>query len=90
MTAAFLGIFAELDARITAQAPRADDLLIGKEEDLRTARLPGVNHAFHNDTGPRYQRAAAVNAWAIRSILRAAPAQGVSGSYAGAGEAALE
>jgi carboxymethylenebutenolidase len=37
---------------------------------------PGTNHAFHNDTGPRYNRAAACDAWAntldfFKTFLRA-------------------
>lgn len=63
MTAAFLGNFAELDTRITSQVPALISYLIEKKKTFGVHIYPGVNHAFNNDTGPRYSRAAACNAW---------------------------
>ncbi|HET8548595.1 MAG TPA: dienelactone hydrolase family protein [Bryobacteraceae bacterium] len=64
MTAALLGIFAEEDARINAQVPALIAALLEKEKRFGIHIYPGTNHAFHNDTGPRYNRAAACDAWA--------------------------
>lgn len=62
--AAVLGMYGELDPGITASAP-------GVMAALLTAGVPhdyviyaGANHAFFNDTGPRYDQAAATDAWA--------------------------
>ncbi len=62
--AAALGIYAELDTGITGSAPAV-------QAALETARVPhdfkvyaGANHAFFNDTGPRYDQTAAADAWA--------------------------
>ncbi len=63
MTAALLGNFAEQDTRITSQVPALMTALIDKKKTFGIHVYPGVNHAFHNDTGPRYQHAAACNAW---------------------------
>jgi carboxymethylenebutenolidase len=63
MTAALLGIFAENDARINAQVPALITTLMEKKKRFGIHIYPGTNHAFHNDTGPRYNRAAACNAW---------------------------
>jgi len=61
--AAVLGIYAELDARVNASRSAA-------RAALRTAKLrhqivtfPGVDHAFFNPTGSRYEPAAAANAY---------------------------
>jgi carboxymethylenebutenolidase len=61
--AAAFGMYGELDTGITASAP-------GVMAALLTAGVPhdyviyaGANHAFFNDTGPRYDTAAATDAW---------------------------
>lgn len=55
--------YAELDTRITGGWPAFD-------QELTDARVPheghiykGANHGFHNDTTPRYDEAAAKQAW---------------------------
>lgn len=65
--AAALGIYAELDTGITSSA----DAVMGA---LETAGVPhdyqvyaGANHAFFNDTGDRYNKDAATDAW-MRAI----------------------
>jgi carboxymethylenebutenolidase len=57
--AAVLGIYAELDSRVNASRPAARAALraAGLPHQLVTFR--GVDHAFFNDTGGRYDRAAA-------------------------------
>lgn len=63
-SAATLGMYAELDTAITGSAPAV-------MAALETAGVPhgfhvyqGANHAFFNDTGTRYDAAAATDAWA--------------------------
>jgi carboxymethylenebutenolidase len=61
--AAVLAIYAELDARVNATRDGAVAALeaAGLEHEART--FPGVDHAFFNDTGPRYNAAAAQEAY---------------------------
>jgi len=61
--AAVLGIYAELDARVNATRDAADAALqaAGLTHEIRT--FPGVDHAFFNDTGPRYNAAVAAEAY---------------------------
>jgi carboxymethylenebutenolidase len=61
--AAVLGVFAEKDARVNAGKDRAEAALTaaGLPHELRT--FAGADHAFFNDTGPRYDAAAAALAW---------------------------
>jgi carboxymethylenebutenolidase len=61
--AAVLGIYAEQDERLNAGIP---DLEAALEEAGVTYEIkiyPGVNHAFHNDTGERYVEEQATQAW---------------------------
>ncbi len=52
--AAVLGIYAELDSRVNASRDAMDTALTaaGLTHEIRT--FPGVDHAFFNDTGGRY------------------------------------
>ena len=61
--AAVLGIYAEADARVNAGRDAAATALTaaGLPHDLVT--YPGVDHAFFNDTGPRYNAEAAADAY---------------------------
>jgi carboxymethylenebutenolidase len=61
--AAVLGVFAEKDARVNAGRDRAEAALTaaGLPHEIRT--FAGADHAFFNDTGPRYDAAAAGEAW---------------------------
>ncbi|MBP1135994.1 carboxymethylenebutenolidase [Arthrobacter sp. PvP023] len=63
ITAAVLGIYAELDDRITGAMPALRDALAGTEVRHELKVYPGVDHAFHNDTGERYNEAQATAAW---------------------------
>ena len=70
--AAVLGIYGALDARITGNAPATDKALTDAGVKHEFKVYEGANHAFHNDTGANYNRAAAENAWASTLIwLRA-------------------
>src|SRR5262245_25173929 len=57
--AAVLGIYAALDARVNASRPAAQAALRAAGLPNRLVTFPGVDHAFFNDTGGRYNRAAA-------------------------------
>jgi carboxymethylenebutenolidase len=61
--AAVLAVYAELDARVNASRDSAVAALqaAGLTHEVRT--FPGVDHAFFNDTGPRYNAAAAAEAY---------------------------
>lgn len=61
--AAVLGIYAESDARVNATQQAAASGLerAGLPHEIRT--FPGVDHAFFNDTGPRYDPSAAAAAY---------------------------
>ncbi|MDG4666821.1 dienelactone hydrolase family protein [Mycobacterium sp. 236(2023)] len=60
---AVLGFYGELDQRVNATEPTAAAALekAGLVHELVTE--PGANHAFFNDTGDRYDPAAAADAW---------------------------
>jgi carboxymethylenebutenolidase len=61
--AAVLGLYAEQDDRVNATRAQAEASLraAGLEHELVT--FPGVDHAFFNDTGPRYNAEAAAQAY---------------------------
>jgi len=55
--------FAELDARVNEGWP-AYEAALKENKKVYTAHLyAGTNHGFHNDTTPRYDKAAAELAW---------------------------
>ena len=62
--AAVLGVYAGLDSRVNATRQTAEDALkkAGLVYEIRT--FPDVDHAFFNDTGARYNQAAATAAYA--------------------------
>lgn len=62
--AAVLGVYAGRDDRVNASRDRAVAALerAGLVHEIRT--FEGADHAFFNDTGPRYDAAAASDAWA--------------------------
>ncbi|MBT8223605.1 MAG: dienelactone hydrolase family protein, partial [Eudoraea sp.] len=55
--------FAELDKRVNAGWPAYEASLKGLDKEYTAHMYPGVNHGFHNDTTPRYDKEAAVLAW---------------------------
>lgn len=63
-TAAVLGVYAELDDRVNASRPTAEAALTaaGLEHEIKV--YPGVDHAFFNDTGARYNAEQATAAYA--------------------------
>ncbi|WP_433192432.1 dienelactone hydrolase family protein [Nocardia sp. CA-107356] len=61
--AAVLGIYAAKDERVIASRPTAEAALdrAGLTHEIYVA--PNADHAFFNDTGPRYNPTAAAEAW---------------------------
>ncbi|MDV7022706.1 YghX family hydrolase [Atlantibacter subterranea] len=55
--------FAELDARINEGWPAWEAALKKAGKTYEAHIYPGVNHGFHNDSTPRYDKAAAELAW---------------------------
>jgi carboxymethylenebutenolidase len=61
--AAAFGAYAELDRRITGGMPALRDALGAANVTHQLTVYPGVDHAFHHDTGERYDQAQATAAW---------------------------
>jgi carboxymethylenebutenolidase len=61
--AAVFGVYAERDQRITGAMPALRDALESHNIRHQLTVYPGVDHAFHNDTGNRYDQAQASAAW---------------------------
>ena len=61
--AAVLGVFAEKDARVNAGKDKLEAALTTAGLTHELVTVPGVDHAFFNDTGPRYNAKAAAEAW---------------------------
>ena len=62
--AAVLGIYAEQDGRVNASRDAATAALEQAGLTHEIVTYPGAGHAFFNDTGPRYDQAAATQAYA--------------------------
>jgi carboxymethylenebutenolidase len=62
--AAILGVYAEQDDRVNASRDAATAALERAGLTHEIVTYPGVNHAFFNDTGPRYNQAVATQAYA--------------------------
>lgn len=61
--AAMLGVYAEQDERVNAGKDALAQALAAAGVTHKMNVYPGVNHAFHNDTGQRYDEAQAAQAW---------------------------
>jgi carboxymethylenebutenolidase len=59
--AAVLGVYAEQDARVNASRDAAAAALTKAGLTHEIVTVPGVNHAFFNDTGARYNASAAAD-----------------------------
>lgn len=55
--------YAELDTRITEGWPAYEEALKANKKVYQGWVYPGVNHGFHNDSTPRYDKAAAELSW---------------------------
>ncbi|MBP8002786.1 MAG: dienelactone hydrolase family protein [Chloroflexi bacterium] len=61
--AAVLVVYAELDSRITGGRDLVETALQEAGTTYQINVYPGVDHAFHNDTGSRYDETQATQAW---------------------------
>lgn len=61
--AAVLAVYAGDDERITSTVPEIEAAMAAAGKVYEKAIFPGVGHAFHNDTGQRYNPEAAEAAW---------------------------
>jgi len=61
--AAVLVVYAEQDSRITGGREAVEEALQAAGTTYQINVYPGVDHAFHNDTGSRYVEAQATQAW---------------------------
>lgn len=61
--AAILGVYAENDSRINAGINALQVALDNAGVTYQFNIYPGVDHAFHNDTGSRYVEEQATQAW---------------------------
>ncbi len=64
LSSPLLGIFAERDTNLTRGVSAALTTLLDRRKTFGVFIYEGVGHAFHNDTGPAYNREAASDAWA--------------------------
>jgi carboxymethylenebutenolidase len=55
--------YAELDTRVNEGWPAYEAALKANRKEYQAFIYPKVNHGFHNDTTPRYDKAAAELAW---------------------------
>jgi carboxymethylenebutenolidase len=55
--------YAGLDTRVNEGWPAYEEALKANKVDYRAYIYPDVNHGFHNDSTPRYDKEAAVLAW---------------------------
>lgn len=62
--AAVLGIYAERDQRITGGVEAIEAAMKANNKVYEKMIYPNTDHAFHNDTGQRYNADAAQDAWA--------------------------
>jgi carboxymethylenebutenolidase len=62
--AAVLAVYAEQDARVNASRPTAEAALVAAGLTHEIKVYPGVDHAFFNDTGERYNAEQAAAAYA--------------------------
>jgi carboxymethylenebutenolidase len=61
--AAVLAIYGELDSRINGGIPAIEQAMMENNKVYEKIIYQGADHAFHNDTGTRYNPEAAKDAW---------------------------
>ena len=61
--AAVLAIYGELDSRINSGIPTIEQAMMENNKIYENLIYQGADHAFHNDTGSRYNPEAARDAW---------------------------
>jgi len=63
ISAAVLGMYGELDGRINGGIPAIEEAMSANNKIYEKMIYPNADHAFHNDTGPRFNPDAAKDAW---------------------------
>jgi carboxymethylenebutenolidase len=63
INAAVLAIYGELDNRINSGIPAIEEAMKANNKIYEKVIYPNADHAFHNDTGSRYNAEAAQDAW---------------------------
>lgn len=63
INAAVLGIYGEQDNRINSGIPEIEAAMAANNKIYEKVIYPNADHAFHNDTGTRYNPEAAKDAW---------------------------
>ena len=63
INAAVLAIYGELDNRINSGIPAIEEAMMANNKVYEKITYPNADHAFHNDTGSRYNAEAAQDAW---------------------------
>lgn len=63
INAAVLAIYGELDGRINGSIPTIEAAMAANNKIYEKMIYPGADHAFHNDTSPRFNPEAAKDAW---------------------------
>jgi len=63
INAAVLAIYGELDQRINQGIPAIEEAMRKDNKIFEKVIYPNADHAFHNDTGTRYNAEAARDAW---------------------------
>lgn len=63
INAAVLAIYGELDSRINGGIPQIEEAMAANNKIYQKMIYPNADHAFHNDTGSRFNPEAAQDAW---------------------------
>ena len=63
INAAVLAMYGELDGRINGSIPIIEAAMAANNKIYEKMIYPNADHAFHNDTGPRFNPEAAKDAW---------------------------
>jgi carboxymethylenebutenolidase len=58
-----LAIYGEQDSRINGGIPAIEEAMAASNKIYEKVVYPNADHAFHNDTGSRYNPEAAKDAW---------------------------
>jgi len=63
INASVFAVYAGNDERINSGIPEIEQAMQQNNKTFEKMIYPNVDHAFHNDTGPRYNAEAATDAW---------------------------
>lgn len=63
INAAVLAMYGELDTRINGGIPAIEEAMAANNKIYEKVIYPNADHAFHNDTGSRFNLEAAMDAW---------------------------